>query len=119
MTKTLIAYRSYISLRVLPRLNDEVNEEWISYLDFRDYDSYLKEVKDFNPDWLFHLGAHTDLEFCDRMLHEYHTALTPGRSFGKKYDNFVRISICGESKDVIKGCQNLIEWSSQEKMNCW
>lgn len=44
----------------------DVNEEWLSYLDFRDFDSYKKDVLLFGPDYLFHLGAYTDLEFCDK-----------------------------------------------------
>lgn len=43
----------------------DVNESWLSYLDFRDFYSYMKDVKDFKPDYLFHLGAYTDLEFCE------------------------------------------------------
>lgn len=43
----------------------DVNEDWLSFLDFRDFDAYEKDVQDFNPDYLFHLGAYTDLEFCE------------------------------------------------------
>ena len=43
----------------------DVNESWLSFLDFRDFDSYKKDVLDFKPDYLFHLGAYTDLEFCE------------------------------------------------------
>jgi len=43
----------------------DVNETWLSYLDFRDYESYLRDVSEFKPDYLFHLGAYTDLEFCE------------------------------------------------------
>ena len=43
----------------------DVNDEWLSYLDFRDYESYKNEVKLFDPDYLFHLGAYTDLEYCE------------------------------------------------------
>lgn len=43
----------------------DVNEEWLSFLDFRDFEAYKKDVKEFNPDYLFHLGAYTDLEFCE------------------------------------------------------
>lgn len=52
----------------------DVNETWLSYLDFRDYDAYLKDVLEFNPDYLFHLGAYTDLEFCEK--HEDETYAT-------------------------------------------
>lgn len=43
----------------------DVNDSWLSYCDFRDLDAYQKDVRDFNPDYLFHLGAYTDLEFCE------------------------------------------------------
>jgi len=43
----------------------DVNEPWLSYLDFRDHDSYREDVLAFKPDYLFHLGAYTDLEFCE------------------------------------------------------
>lgn len=43
----------------------DVNEKWLSYLDFRDFDLYKEDVCKFNPDYLFHLGAHTDLEQCE------------------------------------------------------
>jgi dTDP-4-dehydrorhamnose reductase len=49
----------------------DLNENWLSYLDFRDAETYRKDVIDFNPDWLFHLGAYTDLEYCE--LHEKDT----------------------------------------------
>ena len=44
----------------------DVNESWLSFLDFRDFDEYMKQVIEFNPDYLFHLGAYTDLEFCEQ-----------------------------------------------------
>ncbi len=43
----------------------DVNEEWLSYLDFRDFEKYKADVLSFNPDYLFHLGAYTSLEFCE------------------------------------------------------
>ncbi|MDB5274950.1 MAG: NAD(P)-dependent oxidoreductase, partial [Chitinophagaceae bacterium] len=52
----------------------DVNTEWLSFLDFRDFDNYKKEVLDFKPDYLFHLGAYTDLEFCEMNQDDtYHT----------------------------------------------
>jgi len=46
----------------------DVNDSWLSYLDFRDFDAYKKDVYDFQPDFLFHLGAYTDLEYCERNV---------------------------------------------------
>lgn len=48
----------------------DVNDGWLSFLDFRDFDSYKKDVFDFAPDYLFHLGAYTDLEFCEQYPDE-------------------------------------------------
>jgi len=48
----------------------DVNDTWLSFLDFRDLDAYRKDVKDFAPDYLFHLGAYTDLEFCEQNADE-------------------------------------------------
>ena len=44
----------------------DVNEDWISYLDFRNLKEYKNDVKSFSPDYLFHVGAFTDLEFCEK-----------------------------------------------------
>jgi dTDP-4-dehydrorhamnose reductase len=43
----------------------DLNEPWISFLDFRDKDAYRADVLSFRPDYLFHLGAHTSLEYCE------------------------------------------------------
>lgn len=43
----------------------DVNVPWLSFLDFRDFNLYKKDVLEFQPDYLFHLGAYTDLEFCE------------------------------------------------------
>lgn len=43
----------------------DVNDDWLSYLDFRDLGAYRQDVLAFRPDYLFHLGAHTDLEYCE------------------------------------------------------
>jgi len=48
----------------------DVNEDWLNFLDFRDFDAYKKDVFNFNPDYLFHLGAYTDLEFCEQNADE-------------------------------------------------
>jgi dTDP-4-dehydrorhamnose reductase len=52
----------------------DVNEDWLSYMDFRDLDQYFEDVNSYKPDYLFHLGAYTDLEYCE--LHADETYLT-------------------------------------------
>lgn len=56
----------------------DVNDDWLEYLDFRDEEAYREDVKKFNPEWLFHLGAFTDLEYCE--LHEEDTYETNTKS---------------------------------------
>lgn len=43
----------------------DVNEKWLGFMDFRDRESYKADVGSFKPDYLFHLGAFTDLEYCE------------------------------------------------------
>lgn len=43
----------------------DVNESWLEHIDFRDADKYRNDVINFAPDMLFHLGAHTSLEYCE------------------------------------------------------
>ena len=54
----------------------DVNESWLSYLDFRDFDAYKKDVMSFKPDYLFHLGAYTDLEFCEQNVDDTYNTNT-------------------------------------------
>jgi dTDP-4-dehydrorhamnose reductase len=52
----------------------DVNEKWLDYLDFREYETYREEVKKFKPDYLFHIGAFTSLEYCELNQEDtYHT----------------------------------------------
>lgn len=48
----------------------DINEPWLTYQDFRDYEHYRLTVKDSNPDILIHLGAHTDLEYCENNIED-------------------------------------------------
>jgi dTDP-4-dehydrorhamnose reductase len=59
--------------RIFHAANDElqctdidVNEPWLEFCDFRDFTAYRQSVEAFAPDMLVHLGAHTDLEYCER-----------------------------------------------------
>jgi dTDP-4-dehydrorhamnose reductase len=54
----------------------DVNEKWLSKLDFRKYEKYKKDVQEFQPDYLIHLGAHTDLEYCETNQKDAYTTNT-------------------------------------------
>lgn len=61
---------------ILKCTDKDVNESWLSLLDFRDFDAYKKDVTVFKPDYLFHLGAYTDLEFCELNADETYNTNT-------------------------------------------
>lgn len=54
----------------------DVNDSWLSYMDFRDLAAYRKDVHAFKPDYLFHLGAFTDLEYCETHVEESYATNT-------------------------------------------
>jgi dTDP-4-dehydrorhamnose reductase len=52
----------------------DVNEPWLEFSDFRNYETYKKEAEAYQPDYLFHIGAHTSLEYCEENPDDaYHT----------------------------------------------
>jgi len=63
-------YMQFKSEYELKCTDKDVNDSWLSFLDFRDLEAYKKDVKAFNPDYLFHLGAYTDLEFCENNVED-------------------------------------------------
>jgi len=58
-------YKQFSSDFELKCTDIDVNESWIAYGDFRDFQKYREDVIAFQPDYLFHLGAFTDLEYCE------------------------------------------------------
>lgn len=54
----------------------DINENWLTNLDFRDYDAYKRDVQEFQPDFLFHLGAFTDLEYCELHINDTYVTNT-------------------------------------------
>lgn len=50
---------------ILRCTDKDVNDYWLNFLDFRDDGAYMSDVEEFRPDYLFHLGAHTSLEYCE------------------------------------------------------
>ncbi len=69
-------YKQFRDDYILRCTDKDVNEPWLSFLDFRDFAAYKKEVMEFNPDYLFHLGAYTDLEFCELNADETYNTNT-------------------------------------------
>jgi len=69
-------FQQYKDDYILKCTDKDVNEEWLSFLDFRDFDSYKKDVYKFAPDYLFHLGAYTDLEYCEQNVSDVYLTNT-------------------------------------------
>ena len=69
-------YKYFNSDYIIKCTDIDVNEKWLSYLDFREFDNYQKDVEDFNPDYLFHIGAFTNLEFCEENIDDTYTTNT-------------------------------------------
>lgn len=63
-------YKQFKEEFILKCTDKDVNEDWLSFNDFRDLSAYTDDVTKFNPDYLFHLGAYTDLEFCEGNVDE-------------------------------------------------
>ncbi len=61
-------YKQFKKDYILKCTDKDVNEDWLTYLDFRERDNYMNDVEEFMPDYLFHLGAYTDLEFCEKNI---------------------------------------------------
>ena len=59
-------YRQFKDDYILKCTDKDVNEDWLTFLDFRNLEEYKNDVIEFKPDYLFHLGAYTDLEYCEK-----------------------------------------------------
>ena len=71
----------------------DVNEEWIEFLDFRDFIDYEKQVMDFNPDILVHLGAYTSLEYCEENVDDTYKTNTLSVEYAVQIANRLNIPI--------------------------
>ena len=58
-------YRVFSSNYEIKCTDIDVNDTWLTKLDFRNLNEYSNDVNTFKPDYLFHIGAHTDLEYCE------------------------------------------------------
>jgi len=71
----------------------DLNEDWLTYLDFRDENAYRKEVTDYDPDYLFHIGALIDLEYCDLHEREAYESNTKSVEYAVKIANDLKIPL--------------------------
>jgi dTDP-4-dehydrorhamnose reductase len=69
-------FKTYVSNNTLRCTDKDVNDGWLEFLDFRNADAYMRDVELFRPDYLFHLGAHTSLEFCEEYPNDAYATNT-------------------------------------------
>ena len=103
------------------------NEDWLNYLDFRDFDAYEKAVIDFKPDYLFHLGAFTNLEYCEKNAEDTYLTNTLAVENAVIIANKLDIPILyistagifdGKQNHMMNGiCQILLEYTQDQ--NTW
>jgi len=61
------AVYEYFSARTTVKATDiDVNTDWLSYADVRDYWAMDEDICEFRPDLIINLAALTDLEYCEK-----------------------------------------------------
>ncbi len=61
------AVYEYFSARTTVKATDiDLNVDWLSYADVRDYWDMDKSIREFGPDLIINLAALTDLEYCEK-----------------------------------------------------
>lgn len=69
------AVYEYFNARTTVKATDiDLNIDWLSYADVRDYRSINDSISEFNPHFILNLAAVTDLEYCE--LHQEDAWLT-------------------------------------------
>jgi len=71
----------------------DVNESWLSFLDFRNEKEYRNDMNIFRPSWLFHLGAYTDLEYCELNQDDTYETNTQSVKYAVEIANEMSIPI--------------------------
>ena len=89
----LAVYNVFKKFYELKCTDIDINEDWLTFLDFRNYDDYLKNVVSFGPDYLFHLGAITDLEYCEMNQDEAYQTNTVSVENATNIANKLRIPL--------------------------
>lgn len=62
------AYKCFSSHCKVMATDIDLNEDWLTFGDVRDYFQMLKIAIDFQPDLIINLAALTDLEICERDI---------------------------------------------------
>lgn len=69
------------------------SDQHVKYLDFRHKDKYENLVDRFSPDILFHVGAHTNLEFCESNAYDCFSTNTSSVEYAVEIANKRKIKL--------------------------
>lgn len=68
-------------------------DDGVRFMDFRDFEIYNKNVNDYKPDYLFHIGAHTNLEYCEDNWKDAYLTNTESVEHAIKISNNLKIPL--------------------------
>jgi len=60
-----IVYHRFSNVATVKATDIDLNSDWLSYADVRDYQQMEKSISDFKPDIIMNLAALTDMEYCE------------------------------------------------------
>ncbi len=99
----------------------DLNENWLSILDFRNYEEYKKTVENFKPDYLFHIGAYTDLEYCEKNINDTYNTNTISVDHAINISNNLNIPLLYISTaGIFDGKQNIYnDWDTPNPLSVY
>lgn len=63
-------YKQFSDKCVVLATDIDLNEEWLGLLDVRKKDDVIKTIEAFRPDYIVHLAALTDMEYCEQNFED-------------------------------------------------
>ena len=88
------AFYNVFSNKFITKCSDKIaNENWLTELDFTNYENYKLEVENFGSDCLIHLGAMTNLEECEFNPDQTYLNNTKSVEYAVKISNDMNIPL--------------------------
>jgi dTDP-4-dehydrorhamnose reductase len=63
-------YHKFSHVATVKATDIDLNSEWLSYANVRDYQQMEESIRDFKPDIIMNLAALTDMEYCEQNQDE-------------------------------------------------
>ena len=109
-------YHEFLDDYELYCTDKDVNEEWLKYLNFCEKKEYKSQVLKFSPNYLFHLGAFTDLEYCENHKEETIKTNTESVMYAVEISNDLKIPLLYISTaGIFDGLKNFYDETDKPK----